>query len=265
MNKQRWYRWHSLAGLPLAVLLCFIMLTGTLAVMSHELDWLTNPAVRAQPSNTPLNWPQYYRAALSSSDDNRIYQLAAPLHDGFAADTLLYDENNQRYHAYIDPVTYAHNGNGTWFNWQTLLRRIHRHLMMPLNIGLPIVSLTAFPLLLSLVSGLILHPKWWKGLWRLPRKQNSRVFWGDFHRFSGLWSSWLLVVISITGIWYFAEKYGLGATYPQDGSVISEHANRCLGRLWEQNAVFFLWLTANQPIGYRNHYLRPPGNEMATQ
>lgn len=210
MNKQRWYRWHSLAGLPLAVLLCFIMLTGTLAVMSHELDWLTNPAVRAQPSNTPLNWPHYYRAALSSSDGNRIYQLAAPIHNGFAADALLYDENDQRYHAYIDPVTYAHTGNGTWFNWQTLLRRIHRHLMMPLNIGLPIVSLTAFPLLFSLVSGLILHPKWWKGLWRMPRKQNSRVFWGDFHRFSGLWSSWLLVVISITGIWYFAEKYGWG-------------------------------------------------------
>ena len=33
MSKQHWYKWHSWAGFPLAVLCCFVMLSGTLAVM----------------------------------------------------------------------------------------------------------------------------------------------------------------------------------------------------------------------------------------
>ena len=224
MTKQKWYHWHSLAGFPLAVLLCFIMASGTLAVVSHELDWLSNPAIRVASSDTAIDWPQYYRVALATAEDDRIYQLSVPLHQRFAAEVLLYDTDNQRYRQFFDPQTYQHTGSGVWFNWQTTLRRIHRHLMMPLQVGLPIVTLTAFPLLLSLISGLILVPKWWKGLWRLPRRHNPRVFWGDFHRLSGLWSSWLLTIIAVTGIWYFGEKYGLGATYPKDAQVFSEQA-----------------------------------------
>ena len=212
MSKQHWYKWHSWAGFPLAVLCCFVMLSGTLAVMSHELDWLTNPAIRTQPHQAePFNWSEYYREVQSVSHSDKIYQLSAPLHEGFAAEAILYDAKNQRYRVYVDPNGYQYTGNGAWFNWQTTLRRIHRHLMMPLNLGLTIVSALAFPLLFSLVSGLILHPQWWRGLWRAPRRANKRVFWGDIHRLTGLWTSGLLLIISVTGVWYFVEKYGLGA------------------------------------------------------
>ncbi len=224
MTKPKWYRWHSLAGFPLAVLLCFIMFTGTLAVMSDEFDWLSNSAIRVAPTDTPADWPRYYRAALAAAEGDRIYALSAPVHQRFAASVLVYNTDAERYRIFVDPDNLTFTGKGSWYNWRTSLRQIHRHLMMPLNIGLPIVTLTAFPLLLSLISGLILHPNWWRGLWRWPRPHNPRVFWGDLHRLSGLWSSWLLAVISITGIWYFAEKYGLGATYPKDSNVLSEQA-----------------------------------------
>ena len=225
MSKQHWYKWHSWAGFPLAVLCCFVMLSGTLAVMSHELDWLTNPAIRTQPHQAePFNWSEYYREVQSVSHSDKIYQLSAPLHEGFAAEAILYDAKNQRYRVYVDPNGYQYTGNGAWFNWQTTLRRIHRHLMMPLNLGLTIVSALALPLLFSLISGLILHPQWWRGLWRAPRRANKRVFWGDIHRLTGLWTSGLLLIISVTGVWYFVEKYGLGANYPINGKPESELA-----------------------------------------
>lgn len=226
MNKQQWYQWHSYAGFPVAVLLCFIMLTGTLAVLSHEIDWLANPAIRSSATEKPIDWPAYYRSALHSAQKDTIYQLSVPLHQGFAAEAILYDQDRERYRIFFDPNTYTTTGKGVWFNWQTALRRIHRHLMMPLNIGLTLVSATAFLLCFSLISGLILHRHWWRGLWRLPRRHNPRVFWGDLHRLTGLWNTWLLVIIAITGVWYFVEKYGLGASYPANGKVVSTIAQQ---------------------------------------
>lgn len=225
MNKQTWYKWHSYAGFPLAVFLCFIMFTGTLAVLSHELDWLANPAIRAGSEKAPIDWPAYYRSALATANGDRIYLLSEPHHDGFAAEAIFLNSQSQRYRAFFHPTTLQHTGNGVWLNWQTTLRRLHRHLMLPLNIGLTVVSATAFLLFFSMLSGLMLHPHWWQGLWRLPRRNNVRTFWGDTHRLTGLWSSWLLLIIAVTGIWYFLEKHGLPASYPANGTVTSEQAH----------------------------------------
>ncbi|MBR9792005.1 MAG: PepSY domain-containing protein [Gammaproteobacteria bacterium] len=231
MNKQQWYKWHSYAGLPLAVFLCFIMFTGTLAVLSHELDWLTNPAIRSTATDKPLDWSAYYRAVLAQAEGNKVYQLSAPLHSGFAAQAILLDDGGQRYRLFFNPETLAYQGSGVWLNWQTVLRRLHRHLMLPLNIGLTIVSATGFLLCISLLSGLALHTHWWRGLWRLPRRHNARVFWGDMHRLAGLWSSWLLLVIALTSVWYFVEKYGLAAEYPANGTVTSLPAKQRAARV----------------------------------
>jgi uncharacterized iron-regulated membrane protein len=230
MNKQQWYRWHSYAGFPLAVLLSFIMFTGTLAVLSHELDWLTNPAIRSTATDKPLDWSAYYRAVLAQAEGDKVYQLSAPLHPGFAAQAILLDESGQRYRLFFNPETLEYQGSGVSLNWQTVLRRLHRHLMLPLNIGLTIVSATGFLLCISLITGLALHKHWWRGLWRLPRNNNARVFWGDMHRFTGLWSSWLLLIIALTSVWYFVEKHGLAADYPANGTVsslpVQQHTSR---------------------------------------
>ena len=230
MNKQQWYRWHSYAGFPLAVLLSFIMFTGTLAVLSHELDWLTNPAIRSTATDKPLDWSAYYRAVLAQAEGDKVYQLSAPLHPDFAAQAILLDESGQRYRLFFNPETLEYQGSGVWLNWQTVLRRLHRHLMLPLNIGLTIVSATGFLLCISLITGLALHKHWWRGLWRLPRNNNARVFWGDMHRFTGLWSSWLLLIIALTSVWYFVEKHGLAADYPANGTVsslpVQQHTSR---------------------------------------
>lgn len=47
--KQRslWWRVHAWAGLKLSLLLTVILLTGTLATISNEIDWLVRPAMRA--------------------------------------------------------------------------------------------------------------------------------------------------------------------------------------------------------------------------
>jgi uncharacterized iron-regulated membrane protein len=225
MHRGQWYKWHSFAGVKLAILLCFILLTGTLAVLSHELDWLTNPAVRAAPhAPNQIAWTSIYEKALKASQGDIISIINAPVHSGFAAEVIAINSDNNRFRLYFDPQSGSFQGTGAWFNWQTVLRRLHRHLMMPLEIGLTIVAATSIFFTLSLVSGLTLHKKWIKGLIQKPRGNNRRVFWGDWHRLLGLWSSWLLLVMVITGLWYLAEHLELNGQYPKAIQAVSSQA-----------------------------------------
>ncbi|KFB16454.1 peptidase, partial [Pseudomonas aeruginosa PGPR2] len=40
---------------------------------------------------------------------------------------------------------------------------------------------------------------------RLRISQGARIFWGDFHRLSGIWSIWFIAIISITGTWFLIQ------------------------------------------------------------
>src|SRR3546814_19184989 len=63
------------------------------------------------------------------------------------------------------------------------------------------------PLLVSLVTGLVVYKRFWKGFFRptLRIRHGARIFWGDFHRLSGIWSIWFIAVISITGTWFLIQ------------------------------------------------------------
>jgi hypothetical protein len=47
----------------------------------------------------------------------------------------------------------------------------------------------------------------WKGFFKptLRIRHGARIFWGDFHRLSGIWSIWFIAVISITGTWFLIQ------------------------------------------------------------
>ena len=50
-----WWLVHQWAGLKLAILLTFVFATGTLAVLSHEIDWLLQPGLRVSPATVSRN------------------------------------------------------------------------------------------------------------------------------------------------------------------------------------------------------------------
>ena len=53
-NRKRWFQVHGWLSLPVWAVFCFVCVTGTIAVISHELTWLTNPAARAtNPDDRP--------------------------------------------------------------------------------------------------------------------------------------------------------------------------------------------------------------------
>lgn len=102
LSKPTWFSIHSWVGVKLSILLCFIVATGTLAVISHEIDWLTNPAKRVAPSSvSDMNWEAVYAQALTETAKltppvSNIESIQAPIHPWFSAQVIYRDNNNQR-------------------------------------------------------------------------------------------------------------------------------------------------------------------------
>lgn len=237
MNRAQFRHLHSWLGVKLAIFLCFILLTGTLAVVSSEIDWLVNPSIRSEPvSNAQdIAWTTIYENSKSqlmakeaSVNAYKIVSINAPLHAGFAASVTVKNPKGERSRLYFNPASGAYQGSGTWFNWQTALRRLHRHLMLPATLGITLVTLTSFLFLGLLLTGLNLYQPWLKtvlkGLVTIPRTNNVRIFFSDLHKLLALWSVWLLFIVSITGVWYLAERWGARATYPENPSALSVEA-----------------------------------------
>lgn len=225
MDRAKWYRWHSWVGLKLSVLMSFILITGTLAVFSHELDWLTNSAKRVDSSTvTEVNWAAIYDSAQRHYGDRNYQNIRAPRDPWYSAELVYIIEDDERRRAFFHPTTGEFLGEGRWFNWQRFFRMSHRHLMMPTIIGVSIVGILAVLLFVSFISSFYIYPKWWKGFFRKPRTHHPKVFWGDMHRLLGVWSQWFILVISITGIWYLVERWGGAASYPSKGKAVSEVA-----------------------------------------
>jgi len=68
------------------------------------------------------------------------------------------------------------------------------------------VWVRGLPRLASLVTGLVVYKKFWKGFVKPVRTgHGARIFWGDLHRLAGVWSIWFIAVISITSIWFLAR------------------------------------------------------------
>ncbi len=206
-----WFLVHSWLALPIWFFLLIICVTGTLATVSQEIVWLANPDVRAsKPSDDAerLSYGQILAAINRAEPDLVVHSIDRPDEDHFALTARVSYPDGSSPTLYVSPYTGAIQGISPQFDFRQFTRALHGWWLVPFTNGFSwgwyLVSLTGIPMLLSLITGLVVYKKFWKGFFR-PRlrfNQGARIFWGDFHRLSGIWSIWFIAVISITGIWF---------------------------------------------------------------
>jgi len=225
-----WWEVHQWAGLKFSILLSFILLTGTLATLSHEIDWLLRPAMRVDPAtvSAEVNWAAVARTAAAEAGEGRVISLEGPVDPWFAAAAILEAPDGSLSFVYAHPATGEFQGTGHWVSAQRILRNMHRHLMMPIPIGVPIVTSLSLLLAVSLVTSFVVYKKWWRGFLRPMRLNDLRTALGDFHRLAGVWSLWFVLLMILTGLWYMAEEMAFPAppapsakVEPASGSVLA--------------------------------------------
>ncbi len=209
-----WFLVHSWLALPIWFFVLIVCVTGTLAVVSQEIVWLANPDIRAsKPSDDaqPLSFDQVIAAIKHDEPKAIVQSIIRPDESHFALSVGLSYPDGRSVEVYANPYTGAIQGISPSFNFQQFTRALHGWWLVPFTNGYSwgwyLVSALGLPLLASLVTGLVVYKRFWKGFLRptLRIRHGARIFWGDFHRLSGIWSIWFIAVISITGTWFLIE------------------------------------------------------------
>jgi uncharacterized iron-regulated membrane protein len=216
-RSRTWLWWHSWIGVTTGLLLFVICWSGTVAVFSHEIDWLLNPALRVEPAPAAApRWGDVVAAAQQAAPGQKVTTLLLPAGPRDAAQLWARDEHGTVTRIYVDPASARVQGTTSYFNVQRFFRSFHMNLFFNTGPwGYLVVCSLALPLLASMVTALVFYRRWWQRWLALKLDRGWRVFWSDLHKTGGLWSLWFVVVVALTAAWYFIEAAGIVPDYPE--------------------------------------------------
>lgn len=209
------FRIHHFLGLFFGTFAGIVCLTGSVAVVSHELQWLFVPETRAgsgMPDTTP---GERWDAARSAYPGIVFGGIAlspteSGVEDYFATVVRGVDEGGGEFRAYVDPVGGRLLGSSRGVDFPAFMRALHYYLFDVTGAGFYMVGILGPILLVMMVTGLRTYRGWRKGFAKWPRAGlKPRSWWGSLHRLLGVWSLLFLPVIGLTVVWYLLEWDGL--------------------------------------------------------
>ncbi|MEM1380387.1 MAG: PepSY-associated TM helix domain-containing protein [Pseudomonadota bacterium] len=207
-NRKQLYALHSWLGFHLALIMAVVLFTGTMATVSHEIDWLMQHDMRVIPDGEKVSWGTMQAAVEAYAPGETITTLSAMEGDHFAYRARVVDAYGRQTFVHVNQWTGEVTGETHPLTVQRVFRDLHRYLFMPNYIGLPLVTSLGFVLAISLYTGLKTTRNWKTLLFRVRTDKGARIMWGDAHKAAGLWGIWFFAVIIVTGIWYLVE-YGV--------------------------------------------------------
>jgi len=207
-----WFQLHGWFSLPVWIVFCVVCLTGTIAVISHELTWLTNPEARAtNPNNL---------AAKSSAELLAVVQQAHPTakittimsFEPYLARAVIFTDSDKPYAiAYVNQYTGDIQEINQGMTFTSFMRSLHGWLLFPwhgsYSIGYYLVATMAIVMFGALITGLVIYKNFWRSFTqpKLRLNQGKKTVFADLHRLAGVWSIWFLLLMSITGLWYLFQ------------------------------------------------------------
>lgn len=205
MNAKSWFNLHSWAGLFVGVLLFVTCVSGTLATLSHELEYLTDAKYRALSSSASTNYQAIENTLNKHYPQAQLLYIQRHKQDYLATEAALKVGDSFRF-VYLDAATGSLLGEGEWARISRFLRNWHMNLSMGWTGKLIVTSLSIL-LVILLVSSFYVYRHWWQGFMKRPAMLclGKRSSWSDWHKLLGLWSLWFIAVMAITGVWYLVE------------------------------------------------------------
>lgn len=209
---------HTWLGVALSAVLFVIFWTGTLTVFDREIDRWMKPELRISvPDNVSLDAIALPRLAqLDLKPGSTVWVGIA--RERIPAVRLFYEDSNGESRAeWLDPrtgsvlaLTDSHAGSEFLF-------RFHFMLHIPGMLGYYIVGLSAFGMMVLIVSGVFVHRKFIQDFFTFrPQKKARRAFL-DFHNLTAVVAlpfhfiiafSGLLILVTSWFPWSMAVSFG---------------------------------------------------------
>lgn len=207
VSKKVFFRVHSWIGIKLSILFFLVCFSGTLATLSHEMDWLFISDMRATPQT------EFASRNLIVSNLKKIYPKGIITYwlrqeEPYLCDLIYVVVEKKRTYVFANPYTGKIQGHAN-LTFHRFFRDLHYFLYIPNQVGNFMVLAFGFLLFISLLTALFFYKKWWRKLFVLQTRKGALVFFRSLHRLVGLWSIPFTLLFSITGIWYFMERVNI--------------------------------------------------------
>jgi uncharacterized iron-regulated membrane protein len=218
---------HGWSGVFLGLFLYLVVITGTVAVLGHEIgQWSVGGSMREAPLAQPL--------------DTRVKQLALTVDPKYREDVALFagsartitlffhthgtnsagDPDDLGVRFLLDPETLdvlrRDEGYGAELPadragaLDDFLATLHTSLHAPNPVGLYLTGLAGFVMLFAVASGIILHKHLLRDLFVAPRRSSRLLNRRDRHILAGSWSLPFGFLLAFTGTFFsFAGAIGL--------------------------------------------------------
>ncbi|MEI6893470.1 MAG: PepSY-associated TM helix domain-containing protein [Colwellia sp.] len=212
LSNRFWFQLHGWFSLPIWLIFCFVCLTGTIAVVSHELTWLTNSAARASnPDNlTEKTMPELIAIVEQTYPSAKV--STAMSFESYLVNAIIFTDSDKPFAiAYVNQYTGEIQEINQGITFISFMRSLHAWLLFPwqnsYSIGYYLVCAMAVVMLGALITGLVIYKNFWRSFTRpkLRLTQGKKTLLTDLHKLSGVWSMWFLLLMSLTGLWYLLQ------------------------------------------------------------
>jgi uncharacterized iron-regulated membrane protein len=245
---------HLILGLASGIIVCILGITGCILAFQREIEDATQPYrfTEAQPAAAYLAPSQIQAIAIKALPGKKLHSIS--YQQGKSAVASFYNGEPAYYYLiYLNPYTgKVLKVKDMSYDFFRVVIGIHYYLLLPENIGQPIVASATLIFILLLISGIIL---WWPKN-KAARKQRFSVKWNaswkrtnyDLHNVLGFYMSWIVIFIALTGLvmgfqWfsktvYWASSGGKTAiefSMPQSAKpyIASNAAEPVIDKVWK--------------------------------
>lgn len=206
-NKKLW-RWHHYLGVYVGLAIIFLSITGCLALFKVEIDRLLNPGIwKVEPVGERMPMQTALSGLQEAFPELKFFEIHLPRTANepynfrfFPRDEPIYQR--QLIEVFVNPYNGEILTRRDYFStFSYFLRNIHVRFFESW-IGRQLVGLAGIAMLVILITGMVIYfPFTKRQTFFKIRRKNSRQFWADIHKFTGLSSLLFNLVIAGTGAW----------------------------------------------------------------
>lgn len=212
ISQKLWFQLHGWCSLPVWLIFTAVCLTGTIAVLSHELTWLFNENARAlNPQNLPAKPIAELVAAVQQVEPTAAVTSVMVMEPYLVTAVMFTTETLPAAIAYVNPYSGVVQEINPGLNFISFMRSLHGWLLFPwqhsYSVGYYLVSAMSLLMLGALITGLVIYKRFWQSFTapKLRLHQGKKTVLADLHRLAGVWSLWFLLLMSLTGLWYLIQ------------------------------------------------------------
>lgn len=203
--RKKLYSWHKYLSLIMFLPIVLVTLTGSILVYKYEVDNILMPnvvSVKVKEERISFDkltqkvnkaYPKYEIVGwLIPTAKNHAHRLYLIKHEQEEWDSIYI---NQYTGEILDEVK-AHDSY-----LSDIIVELHANFLLE-DKGVILTTIIGLIFCFISISGIFIHNKFWKNVFRLRLDKKMLIYMSDIHRFIGVTTSPIILIISITGTYW---------------------------------------------------------------